>query len=588
MIQKYQRQLAQANLWPLPAWEEIAEHYSVEQVVHVKGTIRLSADKEFLIYQGPYDPQVLIKAKSIKPCNFDFQSKSWLWPFNCAEEVGSKFPQNEFDWTDEAIEAIYEAIRVREEAELSRKKEIENKALKLNLLIEQAELSKPLPNGWTLREYQIKAVEWLLFHSKPFGLGGAILADHMGLGKSLTTIVAAKLLRDYLGDETSIIVVCPASLKEMWVRTAEMVQTSVEVFSNHFKSIPLPLDRPYILITDEAHCFQDPKSKRTQSLLNLAHNENCKAAWLLTGTPLKNGRPINLLPLLMAIKHKLAEDINHYQRYFCNATTRSIGRGKSIWDVSGAAHLDELAKKTQDCILRRTKSEVLKELPEKERTMLPVMLDNEREYKSTINTKVAEYRQRVQLGEVSADAEALVTLNFLRNVGSRYKVDATCELAEQILGEGRQVVIFTEFVDSARLIAENLKNYGVELLTGETKIEERQNMVDRFQSGQSKVFVGTIRAGGVGLTLTVASDVILTDRAWTPGDCEQVEDRCHRLGQKNSVMAYWLQLGMIDEYMNKFLTQKQERIELVLKGKRKTLRGIGSPAELAKELLEIL
>lgn len=102
------------------------------------------------------------------------------------------------------------------------------------------------------------------------------------------------------------------------------------------------------------------------------------------------------------------------------------------------------------------------------------------------------------------------------------------------------------------------------------------------------MFIGTIKAGGVGITLTAASNVILVDRPWTPGDTEQAEDRCHRIGQNNTVNTFWVQLGLIDEAIDRLLESKQQRIELVLKGKRKTLRGLTSPAELAKELLEIL
>ncbi|MHC5826677.1 MAG: C-terminal helicase domain-containing protein, partial [Nostoc sp.] len=151
--------------------------------------------------------------------------------------------------------------------------------------------------------------------------------------------------------------------------------------------------------------------------------------------------------------------------------------------------------------------------------------------------------------------------------------------------QGQQVVIFTEFVESAKAIASKL---GGLLLTGETKPEIRQGLVDQFQAGENKVFVGTIKAGGVGITLTAASNVILVDRAWTPGDCEQAEDRCHRLGQENAVFATWLQLSEIDKAIDGLLIQKQQRIELVLKGKRKTLQGINSASDLAKELLAIL
>ena len=86
----------------------------------------------------------------------------------------------------------------------------------------------------------------------------------------------------------------------------------------------------------------------------------------------------------------------------------------------------------------------------------------------------------------------------------------------------------------------------------------------------SKIFIGTIKAGGVGLTLTAANQVILVDRPWMPGDANQSEDRCYRIGQNNRINAYWIQLGAIDEAIDSLLAEKRDRIELVLKGKRKT------------------
>ena len=166
---------------------------------------------------------------------------------------------------------------------------------------------------------------------------------------------------------------------------------------------------------------------------------------------------------------------------------------------------------------------------------------------------------------------------------------AAIEYTAELLEQGQAVVIFTEYLESAKGLYTALSQTApCELLTGETKQEDRQAIVDRFQSGTSKIFIGTIKAGGVGLTLTAANQVILVDRPWTPGDAEQAEDRCYRIGQNNTVNAYWIQLGMIDEAIDSLLAEKRDRIELVLKGKRKTLRGLSKPAELAKELLEIL
>ena len=288
-------------------------------------------------------------------------------------------------------------------------------------------------------------------------------------------------------------------------------------------------------------------------------------------------------------QHPLAADPWEFQKYYCNAHHKAIGT-KSIWDNTGAAHLDELSKKTEDVILRRKKAECL-DLPPKLRSLIPILLEGEasKNYRQEIDRHISEYREREKRGEVKEGAEALVTINALRKVGSLYKVPAAIESAAELLEQGQAVVIFTEYLESAKALYTALSQIAPsELLTGETKQEDRQAIVDRFQAGTSKIFIGTIKAGGVGLTLTAANQVILVDRPWTPGDADQAEDRCYRIGQNNTVNAYWIQLSMIDEAIDTLLAEKRDRIELVLKGKRKTLRGLSKPSELAKELLEIL
>lgn len=282
----------------------------------------------------------------------------------------------------------------------------------------------------------------------------------------------------------------------------------------------------------------------------------------------------------------LAENQREYEQHFCAAKTKKIGPGKSVRDVTGAAHLDELSQKTNDVILRRTKKDCL-DLPPKIRQtrVAEVSSAAKKQYEETLVQLIEDYRQRVAAGITSSDAEALVQLGYLRRAGSIAKVEAASALASEILEQGESVVVFTEFLESAQSLHKAL---GGELLTGETPQKDRQTIVDRFQEGESHVFVGTIKAGGVGLTLHASSTVILVDRPWTPGDAEQAEDRCHRIGQGRSVTSVWLQYGDIDVAIDKLLQQKQDRIELVLKGKRKTLRGLGSPAALAQEILQLL
>jgi SNF2 family DNA or RNA helicase len=180
----------------------------------------------------------------------------------------------------------------------------------------------------------------------------------------------------------------------------------------------------------------------------------------------------------------------------------------------------------------------------------------------------------------------LVLLNHVRHAGSVAKAETAIELAQDIIDEGGQVVIFVAFKDSGHQISKSLE---CKMLSGDTPNDERQVMVDDFQSGKYNALVCTFGAGGVGITLTAAQNVILVDRAWTSGDVEQSEDRLHRIGQKSAVTATWLQYGKVDIAIDELIQSKAERIELVLQGKRKTMRGVGStPTEIANELLPMI
>jgi len=594
MLQKYRHQLDKGGL-NLPQWELIehqypedspkvavtnkaGEQYIPENRVEVKG--------EMIVVYAPYDSSGKFQrdCKTIDGYKFEGGDKSWRFPLLKALEVEETLITKEFHISAQFRGAIeYAQIKIDEEKAI---KEAEALAIADGIvsLVKAADLNTVLANGWYLRDYQKKGAEWLLAHRRGGIFTGGILADHMGLGKSLTTLVAARAMQ--CTHDCPVFVIAPVSVMENWIREAERAEVRIECFS--WGKVPKPLDtQKYVLICDEAHYAQNINSQRTKKMLELAHHENCLTAWLLTGTPIKNSRPVNLYPLLFAVNHPLATDKWEYERYYCNAGHKSVGKGKSVWDNSGAAHLDELAHKTEDVILRRTKDECLTELPAKTRLFKEAELEAgaAKLYQETIRSFVDDYRRRAKLGEVDENAEALVTLNILRKVGSEFKVESAIALAEELLDQGQQVILFTEFVESAKAIASKL---GGLLLTGETKPTDRQLLVDQFQAGGNKIFVGTIKAGGVGLTLTAASNVVLVDRAWTPGDCEQAEDRCHRLGQENAVFATWLQLGHIDKAIDDLLLQKQQRIELVLKGKRKTLQGINSASDLAKELLAIL
>ena len=538
--------------------------------------------------------------KSISGYSFDGHDKSWHFPLSSIVEVLEAFPEDEYWWKDDRLKDLYEEENKRreeEEKQLRREEEARQQREELNrMLFENAiksiepEIDEPLANGWELRNYQKVGVNWLIHRQRGGIYHGGILADDMGLGKTIEALTAAKLLRShYMRTSPSschVFVVCPVSLIENWQREAERVGVKIEIFSNHYRKIPQPLKQryqKYIAIADEAHYFQNPKSARTKKIKKLVEHENCIASWLLTGTPIKNGSPINLFPLLEMCQHKLAQDKSAYIDRYCAPVHRKYGK-QSFWDITGAAHLDELSCRTKDVILRRTKKECLAELPEKMRLYKAIELESKEKkaYSKKFKELLADYHGRVKLGEVVASAEALVTLNYIRKLNSEYKVPTAIALVEELLEQGQQVVVFTEFVESAKALYKEFKQIS-ELLTGDTK--DRQGAVDRFQNGESKLFVGTIKAGGVGITLTAASNVILVDRPWTPGDAEQAEDRCYRLGQQNAVFVNWLQLGIVDESIDKLISKKQQNIDLVLAGKNEAQTKPKSAKEFAEELL---
>lgn len=589
MMIKYRKQLAGNDL-TLPEYNDVVSGLDSLEV-HSKPSKRLEVanNNEIHVYTT-YEEKDHFKA--VGAIEFNRTIKAWIFSAKKAialVEAARKL--GDYD-ISVGIERLCEIEKKRQE---DKKKQQEKEALKtateLDKLIQSANLEQPIACGWSLFDHQKEAAKWLLSHGKMGIFQGGILADQMGLGKSISALAAAKAASQCYS--CHVIVVCPASLKDNWLIEAERVGVKIDVYSwAKMPSPPKSEDVRYILIADEAHYAQNPKSKRTKQLWELARATNCLSAWLLTGTPLKNGRPINLYPLLYAVKHPLSDNRRDYEMTYCNAAYRVVNsKGREVWDNLGASQLDDLSRQTQNVILQRKKEDCL-DLPEKIRTYRAVDLSSveSKAHQDEINATIRDYRDRVEAGEVSKDAEALVTLGAMRRIGSKYKAVQAVETTFDLLDQGESVVIFTEFLESAHAIADaiRLNKIKVELLDGSVPADDRQAMVDRFQSGESRVFVGTIRAGGVGITLTKSHYVIMADRPWTPGDAEQAEDRCHRIGTTDTVISIWLQLGEIDSLVDALIEKKQDRIDLVMSGKRKTLRGVGNINQLAKELINDL
>jgi len=481
---------------------------------------------------------------------FDKEKRVWVIPKSYGRLVKKFFEENpEFHLTDEAKKCVM----------MSRENDIH---LEPNL---EFGAKKPY-------QHQIDGVKILVKNNR------MILGDEMGLGKTLQSLVAAKA---YSNAGFRAVVLSPASLEDNWMIEAADVGIEVSVYS--WNNIPNEDDvgGKFILVADEAHYAQSGgRSKRGSEFLALAKSDLCVACYCLTGTPMKNGRPINLFPLLVAVRHPLGEQKEFYERRYCDAKKTRFSR----WDTNGSKNLDELHDMIKDVLLIRYKKDCL-DLPEKMRSKVFIKLSAKA--RTWYNEKMKElkgvYEQRLASGEIQEGGEAVVMLNNVRQSASIAKCEYAIEKAKEILDQGESVVIFTYYQASAKILAAQLDGI---LLTGDTPQKDRQGLVEAFQSGKKKVFVYTM-AGGVGITLVKSHYGIAVDRPMTPGDAVQIEDRIHRIGQGSPVTWYWLQCNVVDQAIDELIESKQDNIDLVLKGKRKTISRGMSQRTLALELLEL-
>ncbi len=424
-----------------------------------------------------------------------------------------------------------------------------------HLLVKRADLYKALADGRKPMPHQRYGARWLLARR------GALLADDMGLGKTLTVLLAARGFAR--SSNVRIIVIAPIGLHSHWLKEAIALNVPIELES--WASLPKDLpDCGTLLIVDEAHFAQSLKAKRTKSLLRLARHPRLRAIWMLSGTPIKNGRPIQLYPLLAALGHPLTEDQEQYEKYFCNAHWGERS-GKKIWNVEGASNLLELHRLIIPLILKRNKKKILG-LPPKVRRYYPIALDSSarRGFNHRLSLVIDHYRDRVKRGLVNSEAESLAVLNSLRQISAEFKLCKVKLILLDLLAKGHSVVVFSSFVQPLLLLNQKFEG---ELLTGKQSLLEREKAVNKFQNGDSSLLLSTFAAGGLGYTLHRARHVILIERPWTPGEVEQAEDRCHRLGMAGELTCHWPQLGLVDELVDSLLDSKTKLIDIIIGNK---------------------
>ena len=444
--------------------------------------------------------------------------------------------------------------------------------------------------GWSAFNHQKDGIKFLIKNKK------CILADDMGLGKTYQSIVAAL----ESGSER-VLIICPSSLKINWMREVQNFCDDVSIIQGthwnptrftimnydilkNFHTIEeknkeyedwelrreIADFNPDLLILDEAHYIKNHKSKRGAILKDLSKNFNCDRVWLLTGTPIAN-RPMDYYNLLSIIDSPVANNWVHYAKTYCEGMRFKKG-GKYVWVTKGASNLGELSTKTKRTILRRKKEDVL-DLPEKLITPVYLELQNVDGYKSVWENYMTKRKLEGKKGNPAKD---IVEMTLLRSFIAMETVPYSIEKTEEALELNKKVIIFCNFNDEMDYFLRHFGNKAVSVRGGMTD-KQKQMSVDRFQEDDScMVFVGQIKAAGVGLTLTKAEIVIMNSLDWVPGTHEQAEDRAYRIGQKETVNIYYM---LIDDTIDTL-------VWYILNEKKKVIGTIMGEDEIINEFLK--
>jgi superfamily II DNA or RNA helicase len=418
----------------------------------------------------------------------------------------------------------------------------------------------------SLRPYQQEGLAWLQF-LREFHLAG-ILADDMGLGKTLQTLAHLLLEKEAGRSDRPSLVVVPTSLTFNWLHERQRFAPELKVLLLHgaqrkkrFRQLQnydliittyplltrdtrvLQAQSYHLLILDEAQTIKNPKSQASR----LIRGFKARYRLCLTGTPLENhlGELWSLFDFLMP---GLLGDEKSFRRDFRTP----------IESRNDKAAADRLSRRLRPFLLRRTKQQVAKELPEKSEITQSVMLEGaQRELYETVrlsmHRRIREEIERqglarsqivvldalMKLRQVCCDPRLLKSRNMDPPPQSA-KLSHLMSLLEEMVEEGRRILLFSQFTTMLELIETAVKQAGIDYLklTGQTR--DREQAVKRFQQGEVPLFLISLKAGGVGLNLTAADTVIHYDPWWNPAVERQATDRSHRIGQQQKVFVYKL------------------------------------------------
>lgn len=445
----------------------------------------------------------------------------------------------------------------------------------------------PVPDGLDYFGYQKAFIRYARDRES------ILLGDQMGLGK---TIQALGVIND---DPTieKVIIICPATLKSNWVRecrkwlvrslmvgkaqgkniphNADILVINFDILSKNLKA--LQAIKWDLRIVDEAHYIKNGKAQRTKAVKAIKARRKIS----MTGTPIVN-RPKELFEILNDLDPVTWPKFWRFGMRYCGAKQVSIGYGRCAWDFSGASNLDELNRILREKVMvRRLKSQVLKDLPKKLRTVIEmecppeikeILADEKRQWEEK-QAAIRQAEMDKREADLSDDPEkfdeavtalrnaqkvAFEEMSKVRHQMALAKLPLCLPMIEEILEAEEKVIVFCHHRDVYDAIRKLYPKFvGI---VGGLSDEQKQSAVDAFQEDPNVTgIVGTIGAMAEGLTLTAASNVVFIELDWVPGKNSQCEDRAHRIGQESTVNVYHLVLeGSLDAHIAKTCVRKQK------------------------------
>ena len=438
-----------------------------------------------------------------------------------------------------------------------------------------------------------------------------LICDAMGLGKTCQGIAIAV---DTAMNKKRTLIVVPPHLRLQWVK-------EFKKFAPHLKVTTVSGRKPHAvaksdvviigdsvveawslrlvglfdtLIVDEAHSIKNEKAGRTKGVAYIARSIPQDGIIALMSGTLTPNRPSELISPLKIINRldNLFVSRKQFLIRYCNY--QIINGYPNTGGATNTVELNQMLRGS--CMVRRKKEDVLKDLPIKRRAQVDIEISG---------TDMALYRKAeddflawvfAEFGQDAwlraSKAEVLTKMNKLRQMLGVAKIKAVVEHAESLLAEDEQVVIFAYHKAVIAGLETALQKHGVVVVAGGSTSEEKQESVDKFMAGKAKVFIGQFQSAGSGLNLTCASHVILAEMCWSPSDGQQAEDRCHRIGAKNPVVAWWitavdLNKPTMDMRLWSLLNSKAEVTSAVLDGWGTGLdANVGSvSAQLLKDMM---